>query len=245
MEDCNNWTLKDLRSELKRRNARTSGRKHELVNLLEFFDRNCNFSSFSNAPVDTVDPMSIFSDISIFRTVTEDSLSEFPIIYKGQIEQYVLFRQAHDTNSHNEKGSLERSQTGVNAIAEDTRWPYPWARDDRKCCVTRVHTMHVCFLIHDAMTTLTGKTHKRSNRLAELGKSCIKRDNDDFKKIRAWIERHTHLMKTSLIPYSESKIEKKDQIKTLEALEVGVRIDKEKVHVDPIQPILPHSFRIR
>uniref|UniRef100_A0A0K2TQ45 SAP domain-containing protein n=1 Tax=Lepeophtheirus salmonis TaxID=72036 RepID=A0A0K2TQ45_LEPSM len=77
MEDYKNWTLKDLRSELKRRNAHTSDWKHEVVILLQSSDRNCNFSSFSSAPVPTVDTMYIFPDISIFRTVTEASLSEF------------------------------------------------------------------------------------------------------------------------------------------------------------------------
>ncbi|CAB4065271.1 unnamed protein product [Lepeophtheirus salmonis] len=57
--------------------------------------------------------MLIFPDISISRTVTEASSSEFPIIYKGQIEQYVIFRQAHG-QVDTEKGSLEKGQRMTN-----------------------------------------------------------------------------------------------------------------------------------
>ncbi|CAB4056641.1 unnamed protein product [Lepeophtheirus salmonis] len=102
---------------------------------------------------------------------------------------------------------------------------------------TWVHTMHVYTSIHGATTTLTWNTHKTRNQHAELGKSCIKRDNDDLEKIRAWIESHNPfdknepILKKSVgetiqhqlkrISYSESQIKKKDRIKTLEALEVG------------------------
>ena len=36
------------------------------------------------------------------------------------------------------------------------------------------------------------------------------------------------------VSYSEATLKKKDRIKTLESLQVGIKIDKEKVHVDPL-----------
>ena len=56
--------------------------------------------------------------------------------------------------------------------------------------LTWVHTMHVCASMHDAMTTLTGNTHKTSNQHVELGKSRMKRDNDDLEKVCTWFESH-------------------------------------------------------
>ena len=135
--------------------------------------------------------------------------------------------------------------------------------------LTWVHTMHVCASIHDAMATLTGNTHKTSNQHVELGKSRMKRDNDDLEKVRTWFESHnpfdecnpllrsiaTGVTSTEAdgincddaeavgeaiqkqltgVSYSKATLKKKDRIKTLESLEVGVRIDKEKVHVDPL-----------
>ena len=135
--------------------------------------------------------------------------------------------------------------------------------------LTWVHTIHVCASIHDAMATLTGNTHKTSNQHVELGKSRMKRDNNDLEKVRTWFESHnpfdecnpllrsiaTGVTSTEAdgincddaeavgeaiqkqltgVSYSKATLKKKDRIKTLESLEVGVRIDKEKVHVDPL-----------
>ena len=53
-----------------------------------------------------------------------------------------------------------------------------------------VNSMHRCASVHNAMCNLTGLQHRTSEQHIELGKSRIKRDNKDLKKIMNWFEIH-------------------------------------------------------
>ena len=55
-------------------------------------------------------------------------------------------------------------------------------------CLTWIHNMHTCADVHNSMTGLTNLQHKTSKQHIELGKSRIKCDNADFKKIELFFE---------------------------------------------------------
>ena len=53
-----------------------------------------------------------------------------------------------------------------------------------------VNSMHRCASVHSAMCNLTGMQHRTSEQHIELGKSRMKQDNEDLKKIMQWFEIH-------------------------------------------------------
>ncbi|ESO96052.1 hypothetical protein LOTGIDRAFT_160037 [Lottia gigantea] len=54
--DRNSWTVSELKDELRRRRAKTTGRKIDLIERLEAYDRNANFEV---GKVDSPDPIVI------------------------------------------------------------------------------------------------------------------------------------------------------------------------------------------
>lgn len=52
------------------------------------------------------------------------------------------------------------------------------------------NSMHQCASVHLAMSALTGQHHKTSEQHIELGKSRIKRDNEDLEKLFDWFDNH-------------------------------------------------------
>ena len=92
MEDRAKWTVKDYQRALAARGAKVSGRKKELVELLEAYERNDNFGA---TPIigDTDNPLPFFPEITKFRTLTQSNQGEVPKIARAHVEQYVLYRQ--------------------------------------------------------------------------------------------------------------------------------------------------------
>ena len=91
MTDRSKWTVKDYQRELAARGAKVSGRKKELVERLEDYERNHNFG-FQPIIIEG-DPLPHFPDISKFRTITASDQDVFPKITKSHVETYVLYRQ--------------------------------------------------------------------------------------------------------------------------------------------------------
>ena len=66
MEDRSRWTVKHYQRALASRGAKVSGRKKELVERLEAYERNDNFG-FEQILAAGDDPLPHFPDISKFR----------------------------------------------------------------------------------------------------------------------------------------------------------------------------------
>jgi hypothetical protein len=112
------WTVNKLKIELSKRGAKTTGRKSELVERLESYERNQNFSSDLCLPES--DPMPEWP-MSGFHSVTQSDQENLPNLTTNHIEQYVLYRQVNHSeanldNSALKKGSL-MSEDSVHAMS--------------------------------------------------------------------------------------------------------------------------------
>lgn len=92
--DRSSWTVAQLRKELAARGARVSGRKSELVQRLDDYDRNQDFAGPS-VPIPDISPMPIWPK-GTFKSLTEADRELLPAIPKECIEKYIKFRQAND-----------------------------------------------------------------------------------------------------------------------------------------------------
>jgi len=90
------WTLVKLKTELSRIGAKTSGRKAELINRLEAYERNGNFNG-EPFMIHPQTPMPLWPSNAQFRSVTNEHFKLLPTIHCQQIDQYVLYRQTADT----------------------------------------------------------------------------------------------------------------------------------------------------
>jgi hypothetical protein len=93
-------TVDKLKLELAKRGAKTTGRKAELIERLEAYDRNQDFSSTS-VIIPAEVPMTDWPERTFFRSITASHREELPRIEHSQIEQYVIYRQCAD-NSENQ-----------------------------------------------------------------------------------------------------------------------------------------------
>ena len=92
--DRSKWTVKHYQRALASRGAKVSGRKKELQERLEAYERNDNFGY--QAIITDEDPLPHFPDICKFKTLTPTDGAVVPKIAKSHVEQYVLYRQALD-----------------------------------------------------------------------------------------------------------------------------------------------------
>ena len=93
MEDRSRWIVADYQRALAARGAKVKGRKWELIERLEAYERNDNFG-VQPIIAGTADPLPDFPDVSKFRTLTQSDQGELPkIMAKSHVEQYVLYRQ--------------------------------------------------------------------------------------------------------------------------------------------------------
>ena len=110
MTDRSKWTVKDYQRELAARGAKVSGRKKELVERLEAYERNDNFG-FSPIFDADADPLH-FPDIAKFRTLHPSDQDVVPKMAKSHVEQYVLYRQENqdETGSKTVIKAIERGE---------------------------------------------------------------------------------------------------------------------------------------
>ena len=109
-----NLTIAQLKIELERRGAKVTGRKKELIERLESYEKYANFASPSisfNLP-DNI-PMPTWP-MSGFASLTPTSRENIPKICNAHIEQYVLYRQGCDKQSVKDKSSLKKGSLMAN-----------------------------------------------------------------------------------------------------------------------------------
>ena len=106
-----------LKLELARRGARTTGTKSVLVERLRAYDRNQDFSNSSatiNIPEEI--PMPAWPDTAVFKTVTIEHCEILPTIQTEHIQQYVIYRQGADHQSVSDVKALTKGKL----VAEDS-----------------------------------------------------------------------------------------------------------------------------
>jgi hypothetical protein len=114
-------TVQKLKLELSKRGAKTGGRKAELIECLEAYDRNQNFQSFE-VQLPSESPMPNWPDVHLFRSVTATHRDIMPQIHQTQIDQYVLYRQCADQKQNQvktssiKKSSKEKSRVHIQSL---------------------------------------------------------------------------------------------------------------------------------
>jgi hypothetical protein len=86
------WTVVLLKVELSKRGARTTGRKHELIERLEAYDRDDDFCANTLQITDTT-PMPSWPAITEFCTITTSDRDLLPEVTLPHIQLYVLHHQ--------------------------------------------------------------------------------------------------------------------------------------------------------
>jgi hypothetical protein len=114
------WTVNKLKIELSKLGAKTTGRKSELVERLESYERNQNFSSGLNVCLPESDPMPEWPS-SGFHSLTQSDQENLPNITMHHIEQYVLYRQVNNSESNLDISALKKgslmSEDSVHAMS--------------------------------------------------------------------------------------------------------------------------------
>ncbi|XP_033727389.1 uncharacterized protein LOC117316737 [Pecten maximus] len=101
------WTVSQLKKELGRRNAVTNGRKIDLVQRLESYDRNQDFKS---PAVHLPDPLEVTWPASGFQQLMPSHRQQLPKLTREQIEAYFLHRLAGDNESARDIKSIKNGE---------------------------------------------------------------------------------------------------------------------------------------
>jgi hypothetical protein len=72
------WTVKQLKATLSERGAKTSGRKAELIDRIESYERNDDFRGTTVIQMPEALSMPDFPNISTFRTLTDTDQAMLP-----------------------------------------------------------------------------------------------------------------------------------------------------------------------
>ena len=105
--DFGRLTVSQLKVELEKRGAKVTGRKKELVERLEAYEKNSNFQSQNPILLPASNPMPEWP-VGSFSSLTPSCHPELPELRAEHIEQYVLFRQVCDQASAEDKNSLKK-----------------------------------------------------------------------------------------------------------------------------------------
>jgi hypothetical protein len=114
-------TVAQLKNQLEQRDAKVTGRKKELIERLESYDKHSNFAGPSTS-FQLPDSVSMPDwPLSGFTSVTKNHRENIPPIRQAHIEQYVLYRQGSDHQSVKDKSSLKKgalmADDAVNALS--------------------------------------------------------------------------------------------------------------------------------
>ena len=100
--------LIQLKIQLELRGAKTTGRKKELVERLEAYDRNQNFYGPSTSDfLPESNPMPAWP-LSGYVSINSSIRSQLPPVSQAHIEQYVVYRQGIDRESMKDKCSIKK-----------------------------------------------------------------------------------------------------------------------------------------
>ncbi|XP_014669636.1 PREDICTED: uncharacterized protein LOC106810716 [Priapulus caudatus] len=107
MADYSKWTVNKIKEELTLRNASTRGRKENLIERLEAYDRNRNFEN-----VETILPPPEITEwpTAGFKQLVMEHKVVLPKITRGQILGYFKYRQASDKQITGDLKSIEKGQ---------------------------------------------------------------------------------------------------------------------------------------
>jgi len=72
------WSISRLKNELSTRGAKVTGRKAELIERLEAYERNDDFRGQQTIFIPEATPMPNFPEISNFRTLTQSDVEALP-----------------------------------------------------------------------------------------------------------------------------------------------------------------------
>ena len=102
-------TVEKLKYELLRRGAKTTGRKAELIERLEAYERNQDFcSTVILTPEEN--QMPAWPDKCFFHSITSSHRNEIPKIEQSQINQYVLYRQCNDNSENQDISAIKKGK---------------------------------------------------------------------------------------------------------------------------------------
>jgi hypothetical protein len=99
--------------------SRKTGRKKELLDHVEYYDRNDDFRAGPAIIIPVANPMPAWPPISDFRTMTASDREEVPQVLRAHIEHYVLHRQVQSrvilvvNLNHVNQESCFRFMTGI------------------------------------------------------------------------------------------------------------------------------------
>ena len=113
--DRSRWKVKDYQRALAARGAKISGRKKELVERLEAYERNDNFGA-QPVLLSDADPLPNFPDISKFRTLTVSHHNDVPKIAKSHVEQYVIWRQSLDKEENKDTSAIKNGEKMIEEV---------------------------------------------------------------------------------------------------------------------------------
>ena len=112
--DRSRWKVIDYQRALAARGAKVSGRKKDLIERLEAYERNDNFGA---APIVLDgDPLPNFPEMSKFRTLTSSDRGMIPKIGKSHITEYVLWRQALDDEPNEDISAIANGEKMISEV---------------------------------------------------------------------------------------------------------------------------------
>lgn len=105
--DRSTWTVAQLKRELSARGARVSGRKGELIQRLEDYDKNDDFRGPS-IPVPESSPMPAWPQNALFKSITDRDRDVLPPLPKDAVEKYVKYRQTTDRLANSDSSAMKQ-----------------------------------------------------------------------------------------------------------------------------------------
>jgi len=104
-------SLAQLKLELARRGARTTGRKSELVTRLRDYERNQDFTGGrTDVPVPDELAMPKWPSTAVFKTLTMDHHEVLPPTKSEHLHQYVIHRQAVDQQAVSDIQAIKKGK---------------------------------------------------------------------------------------------------------------------------------------
>ncbi len=126
MNDFVSCKCNQLKIELAKRGAKTTGTKSVLVERLRAYDRNQDFSSASSFPALPEDlPMPMWPS-EVFKSITRTHQALLPPLLFEHIQQYVIYRQGSDCQSVSDIKSLKKGKL----VAENSVTALSWFQDE-------------------------------------------------------------------------------------------------------------------
>ena len=113
--DRSRWKVIDYQRALAARGAKVTGRKKELIERLEAYERNDNFGASPVVP-EGGDPLPHFPEMSNFRSLTTSDREAVPKICHSHVKEYVLWRQALDQEPNEDASAIANGEKMITEV---------------------------------------------------------------------------------------------------------------------------------